>query len=426
MGKRKATQTQIEDGTKIIIDLCFSKRIMILIGIIAVSVSGIISITLYHSNNDNEKSKPLIIPNTLLITMVKNERFTLPRLLKSVTPYLHDSSWVLVCDTGSTDGTLEWLKEQNILRIEHPWVNFAFNRNVCLKTAAKFIKNRTKTPDKYNILFLDADHVIRPHKQQNITSDLNMIQLDEGWVYRLPYLMSYKAVTECTYKGVTHEFLDCPTSSKITQSNYNGFTIKHYADGGNRKDKFTRDFYLLKKAMEDKSVLPNMKRRYSFYLARTLEDMGEYEKALPWYKQRAQWGGWIEEAFFAQYRVAICMTELGYPNQEVENEFIKAIEMLPYRVEPYYHLATMARLNKNWGKCVQWSAEATWQQNNNEVSNSLFIDYDIYEWKLRDEYALCLYYSGSPQLAKHQWKILLENKKMPEKQMQRIKNNLEF
>jgi len=369
-----------------------------------------------------------IIPNTFLITMVKNERHALPRMLQSVQKHLMDPSWVMVCDTGSTDGTWEWLQQQkNMLKVQHPWVDFATNRNACLKTAVQYIENQAQDKaSRYRILFLDADHQVVMHQSIDTTpvEHLGMVAIGGGTLRNyLPYWMSFEAAKRCLYKGVTHEFLDCPASLS-NKTHVTLFHVLHHADGGNRATKFTRDYQLLSRAVRNTTITPSMQRRYAFYLARTLDDLNRCGEAIPWYEQRARWGGWIEEAFYAQYAMAKCMIQLGnYTHEAVEEALLQATRMLPYRVEPYYQLAKMHRNQNQMPQCVRWCTEATWRLTQRNP-DALFLEQDIYGWKLQDELALCLFYTNNKELAHILWAHVLHDKSIPPEQRTRIQQNL--
>ena len=80
------------------------------------------------------KQKPTICLNMI----VKNEIKVLPRLFKSLIDHIDT---FLIVDTGSTDGTQEYIKsymkENNIPGSLHerPWVNFGVNRQMALELA---------------------------------------------------------------------------------------------------------------------------------------------------------------------------------------------------------------------------------------------------------------------------------------------------
>ena len=79
--------------------------------------------------------------------IVKNESANLPRLFKSLENVV---DFYVIYDTGSTDNTIEKIKElgelHNIKGIvfSEPWVNFAYNRNIALKKASKLYPFGTK------------------------------------------------------------------------------------------------------------------------------------------------------------------------------------------------------------------------------------------------------------------------------------------
>ncbi|HEX8806297.1 MAG TPA: glycosyltransferase, partial [Candidatus Aquilonibacter sp.] len=79
-----------------------------------------------------------------LCMIVKNEEKFLPQCLASVRDYVDE---IIVCDTGSTDRTIEIAKSYGANVIEDPWRNdFSWSRNKSLEAATKRW-----------ILFMDAD-----------------------------------------------------------------------------------------------------------------------------------------------------------------------------------------------------------------------------------------------------------------------------
>src|SRR5690349_17931033 len=71
-----------------------------------------------------------------LVMIVKNEAGVIVRCLESARPLI---DYVSICDTGSTDGTQQiirdWLEANGIAGqvLQRPWVNFAANRTESLE-----------------------------------------------------------------------------------------------------------------------------------------------------------------------------------------------------------------------------------------------------------------------------------------------------
>ena len=75
-----------------------------------------------------------------LCLIVKNESKIITRCLDSVRPFV---DYVMVEDTGSSDGTQEiirdWLRQNNMAGavIDEPWRDFAYNRTHVLEALRK-------------------------------------------------------------------------------------------------------------------------------------------------------------------------------------------------------------------------------------------------------------------------------------------------
>jgi glycosyltransferase involved in cell wall biosynthesis/Tfp pilus assembly protein PilF len=83
-------------------------------------------------------------PGVSLCMIVKNEEKFLPQCLASVRDYVDE---IIVCDTGSSDRTIEIARSYGATVIEDPWRNdFSWSRNKSIEAAAKRW-----------ILFMDAD-----------------------------------------------------------------------------------------------------------------------------------------------------------------------------------------------------------------------------------------------------------------------------
>ena len=150
-----------------------------------------------------------------LCMIVKDEAALIERCVDSVRPLL---DYVLVEDTGSTDGTQDIVRDY--LRrhklpgevFEAPWRDFAHNRSLALARLREI-----KTIDY--ALIIDADDALVPDSgfdpaafKRGLTLDQYSVMVHDGPVsYFRPQLCSNRL--DFRYRGVLHEFLAAPPGS---------------------------------------------------------------------------------------------------------------------------------------------------------------------------------------------------------------------
>jgi glycosyltransferase involved in cell wall biosynthesis len=294
------------------------------------------------------------VPNkerkTIGVCMIaKNEAHVIARCLDSVHPLI---DYVLVEDTGSTDGTQavirEWLHRNDVpgVVIEERWRDFAYNRSHALEALRK-----VETVDY--ALIIDADDQLILEAGFNPTEyklgmqhDLYQIQIEQGDTstthrWHLPRLCSNHN-NSFYFKGVLHEFLEpwdypCPTR-------VDGFHVLTGRDGGRSKNpkKYLDDAATLEKALLTEAD-PPLVSRYTFYLAQSYRDCGEREKALTNYLKRAHQGFWPEEIFFSLYQAGILQESLCFPPEAVLATYSLASDASPGRAEALHAAACYCR-----------------------------------------------------------------------------------
>jgi glycosyltransferase involved in cell wall biosynthesis len=225
-----------------------------------------------------------------LHVMTKNGRIKLPDLVKSVVGFC-DSAVVL--DTGSTDGTEQWCRSQDLMPIkvyDEPFVNFEVSRNRGMQLA--------KGSADW-ILLLDDDMRLIPEvPYDEVKAKLD--PLANAYLLRMNQRVTYwntrlvRGDVDWRYIGVTHEYLDRSLGSVKLE----GLHIDHHYCHG--PDKFERDARLL---AADIARDP-YNARTIFYLAQTFRDMRHIVPAIRYYEMRAKMGGWDEEVYFAMYEAA--------------------------------------------------------------------------------------------------------------------------
>jgi len=267
-----------------------------------------------------------------LHTMVKNGREKIPALLKSVVGFCDKA---IILDTGSTDGTREFLEEQKVLPCEvfhEPFVNFGVSRTRGLELC----KGKADW-----ILLLDDDMTLRfdspieeVKAKLNTLSDCYLLRVDQPMTYWTSRVISGHRAWE--FVGVTHEYLN----GSIAALKLSDPVILHKFKHG--PEKFTRDAALL---AADIARDPDNSRTI-FYLAQTFRDSGKPLAAIRYYELRVRMGGWVEEIYFSMYESARLAND--------PNAMERAFAFRPCRAEPcwwlreFYNAAGRPDLSTKW------------------------------------------------------------------------------
>ncbi|MGW1107865.1 glycosyltransferase [Streptomyces sp. NPDC002540] len=320
-------------------------------------------------------------PSICLCMIVKDEAKVIERCLNSLRDLV--DTWV-ISDTGSSDGTQELIRAtmEGIPGELHedPWTNFGHNRTLNIQ--------RARGKADY-LLLVDADMAVR---RDGPLSELSELSADSYMVrhlgpleYRIPRLV--RGDLPWRYEGATHEYLTADQQHVV--ANLSAFSIEHFADGGSRGDKFTRDARLLREDLKRDPDNP----RTVFYLAQTLRDMGETRKAIAAYERRAGMGGWDEEVYYAMLQVGVLKADHGdWP--DAMDALTRAWENRPQRLEACYELAS--RLRK-MGRYQAAHAVATAGLGRPAPEDWLFMEPWVYSWGLLFEHSITAYWTGDPR-----------------------------
>lgn len=258
--------------------------------------------------------------------IVRDAAATLPACLQSARPLI--SEW-LVIDTGSKDETMKVVSDTldgipGVL-IERPWVNFAHNRSELLRLA------REQCAADY-VLMLDADHEVTVHESMpELHADSYLVRIDDVWGGRLPLVTRREHPFE--YRGAAHSYL--VSNTLTSRERLDAISIK--GGGGASREKLERDRIALEKAFaEDPSDT-----RTVFYLAQTYRDLDMPEKAIVFYRLRAEMHGFDEERYFARFQLGVLLSEHQSFAHGAE-ELLRAWRERPTRVEALRALANAA------------------------------------------------------------------------------------
>ena len=316
--------------------------------------------------------------------MIKNEEKILKRCLEAVENIV---DCFCICDTGSTDKSLEiaeeFLKTHKGCLTTEPWKNFGHNRTVSFQNAQKYIKKKLKwnTSKVYGLL-LDADMVFVSNnlKEQKLTeTGYKIIQLNGGLEYYNCRFVRMDFPWKCV--GVTHEYWDGPTESLPKSVCY----INDVNDGGCKHDKFERDEKLLRQGLIDEPE--NV--RYLFYLAQTLKCTRNFTESIKYYKKRIKSGGWHEEVWYSHYMIGECYLNLNNMIK-FEKWMQLAHQFHPARTESLAKLTEHFRIHGLHYKAYHYAKigdSIPFPQN-----DILFVETNIYNGKFLYEKSILDYY----------------------------------
>jgi hypothetical protein len=331
---------------------------------------------------------------TLCLNMiVKNESRIITRLFDSVIGIIDT---YCICDTGSTDNTCEiideYFKSKNISGkiIKEPFKNFEYNRTFAAKACYGM--------SDY-ILLLDADMVLNIYnfdKQKLNHTAYYILQGCDDFYYQNIRLI--KNVENIEYRGVTHEYITCPNINPVQLLSKNELFITDIGDGACKLDKFERDIRLL---TEDFKNNPKNSRTV-FYLANSFFDTNDLKNAIHYYKIRIELGGWVQEVWMSYYKIGLSHKKMN----EIEKAiyyWLKGFDYFPQRLENIYELIKHHRIHSEHNLSLLYYNVAKNVLNkieNNEIdiSSYLFLQNDVYRYKIYEEYLIIAYYVSNDRI----------------------------
>ncbi len=352
--------------------------------------------------------------NTLCLGMiVKNEAHVIRRCLDSCKPFI--DHWVIV-DTGSTDGTQDVIREH--MRdipgtlYERPWRDFGHNRSEAIALARGHADY---------ILVMDADHALHApagYQFSGLTADGYLVEHHyAGIKYGLSVLVSDRIPWR--YEGVLHEYVTSDVPHRFEA--LVGPWVVVYHEGARSRDPKTylRDIAVLEAALEKEPT----NARYAFYLAQSLRDAQEPEKALAAYRRRASMAGWPEETWHAMFQAAKLCEKLGRSPAEIERAYLEAWNARPTRAEPLVELARWHRLREEWALAMLFARTAVATP---RPADQLFVEDDAYAWRALDELAIAAWYVGARDEGRAAAQRLLAEQRFPPSERERLERNLAF
>jgi glycosyltransferase involved in cell wall biosynthesis len=326
-----------------------------------------------------------------LSMIVKDERHTLARTLASARPFV--DRWVIL-DTGSTDGTQELIRRAldglpGELH-EEPFVDFSTSRNRALDLAGAATEF---------VLWLDADdellngEALRAFLEgerglRDADREAYYVRVEMGICFDSPRVT--RAVAGWRFRGAVHEILTHPSRPPPARR-VPGARILHRPGEGSverSRRRWLRDVAVLEACV----ARDPGDARSAFYLAQTYLWLGRHDEAEPAFQRRIALQGWAEEIYEAKVALARIAAARGSLWPEVEARWLDAHAFAPHRAEPLYAVAL------HYDSLRQHALTFLFARRGYElplpVQDSLFVDEEVYTWKLADLVGSSAYWLG--------------------------------
>jgi len=235
------------------------------------------------------------------------------------------------------------------------------------------------------------------------------------------------------YVGVLHEYISGPSGITLEEEFLENVEMHASVSGHNRdikgKEKYHNDALTFEKALitTPKEDLPmDLERRYIFYLGQSYRDAGMLERSIEAYQRRADLGGWAEEVYISKYWIARQKQLMGKPDSEVIDAYLQAWEYRPNRLEALYHLIKFLGFKKRYSLAFALSSVG---MKTGPCSDILFVEDDIWKWRMPDEYSVLAYYNGNAQEAFKTTEVIINSpifQTLPQMEKDRVMKNMEF
>lgn len=310
-----------------------------------------VGLAMQSSSTDPNNSAALAAPSVAIYAIALNERKFVDRFMASCA----EAEMVLVCDTGSTDGTQQRLRELGATVheiVQKPW-RFDIPRNKSLELV----------PDDIDLcVCLDLDEVMQPGWKEILsafwranglfhrasydfiwswhadgTPDLRFnsdkIHSRQGWHWRHP----------------CHETLYWKGEGEPVRVHIPGLQIQHHPDQTKSRAQY---FPLLQMAVEEDPDNDRMRH----YFARELMYVGRDEEAIAEFKIHLSLPKalWKEERAASWRYISQCQRKLGRKAESLASAIQGALEW-PHARESWLEVARAAYHAGDWPTCY-WGA----------------------------------------------------------------------
>lgn len=358
-----------------------------------------------------------------LCMIVKNEAHVMRRCLDTLLPLI---DFILITDTGSTDGTQDvirdYMKEHDLPGevIDVGWQDFAWNRSFAMEKLREHPEiDYGFMPDADNYIVYEEGFDAKKFKE-GLKTDLCDVKINTGGtIHYTPIIFSNKL--PFGYRAVLHEYLDGPYK---TRASARGFYSEQVQDSARNQNpnKYQDDVALLEKVLETETD-PFLCSRYTFYLAQSYRDAKMLESSIEAYLKRASQGFWDEEIFISLYMAGNLAERLGRARGEIVQHHLDAYDACPRRAESLHAAARVSRQAGKFHEAYLFAKKASTML---MPPGELFGEPWIYQFGILDELSVAAYWVKEYQECYDISIRLLGDANLPESYRPRMRENARY
>jgi len=389
---------------------------------------------------DKKPSKSYTI---CLNMIVKNESHIIKKTLENLCSYV-DFDAYYISDTGSTDNTMELIREffeiknipGHIEQVE--WRDFGFNRTLALQMAF----------NKTDYLFIfDADDTIHgDFKLPRVLShDAYQLKLGESFVYMRTLIVNNRK--RWRYIGVLHEYITCVDKEESSFAIQGNYYIESGRVGSRSQDpnKYLKDANVLERAYREElaaaaAAAKNdgsggggggggdraLAERYdAFYCAQSWMDAGPayIDKSIEWYLRVLSQNNWSQEKYYS----ALCLGTLYDKKGDKYRSMKYYCATMEYDEERIEGIAMLMENLRADGNHVMVNALYHKYKNYNKYpQNKLFLSTDKYNDMIEYNNSISAFYISDKRSGYECCKTILRHNIMPYHYMTSTYTNLVF
>ncbi len=355
--------------------------------------------------------------------IVRNEEKTLPRLFASLQGSV---DYYVITDTGSTDNTIGTIKALGQAYgiagevLEHPWVDFAHNRNLALQDAIAALQAGRHQCRWIMIIDADEELVVVENDWKSkleLNTSYKLYVKTESFSYARLFLVWLDG-QDWTWKGRVHNNL-----SNARKEHPKGFIYGVYIryndfEGAkshafqSRQEKALEDAKKLVAELADQPVSPENVHRF-FQLAYSYLNAENFREAFDTMERvRASGYGSASRRYSVLIFLSNCLLRERKDLPQALEWFNEAIRLDPQRKEAYFYKASLLRKLGETNLAIATLEEADTLPSMQE--EYLIREDAVYDWKIRYELSFLYFLAGNAGKSAVMVDFLLNGGRVPD------------